>query len=110
MDQTQQARQAISDAAISLIAALAVANCIGDNDAIGHDDLERLRDFVREAAITIDQIDGFSRTSTTTIFPCIETARSALAKLPQDEEFAYRISRDGVGRCSIDVYRRTARL
>lgn len=110
MSNASEFRRAISEAVLSLTAALAVANCVSEGNAIGHDDVERLRDFVREAAITIDQIDGFSRTSTTTIFPCIETARSALAKLPQDEEFAYRISRDGVGRCSIDVYRRTARL
>jgi hypothetical protein len=110
LEKTQLAGQAISDARLSLIAALAVARCINANAIADHDDFERLTDFVREAARAMQRLDQASQTSTATIYPNMESAREALAKLPQDNEFTYRIARDGVGRCSIEIYRLTARL
>lgn len=102
--------RAITDAALSLIAALANAECLRQKATIDHDDFERLVTFVNEAAQTLQVANRACQNSTTTIYPCLEAARAALAKLPQDGDLTYRISRDGVGRCSIEVYRLTERL
>jgi hypothetical protein len=103
-------RLRVTEAALAIECALAAAETMATHGVVESLNFERLADFLAEAATAVDQIDAGLPSSPSTIFPSREVAQSFIAAHPLDADHVYQIRQDGVGRCTIALFRLVAHV
>ena len=71
---------------------------------------ERIIDLLQEAGKAVDEIDAGLPTAPLTIFPSRTIAEAFIAKHAIDNNHRYDIRQDGIGRCTVAVFRLIAHL
>ena len=97
---------------VAIESALLSADYIAQHEVVASMSFNLLITHLNDAAVALSKIEhpNLSQIDAPlppqpTIFPCEDAARDVVVKLEVGPEFAYRIARDGAGRCSIGVYK-----
>jgi hypothetical protein len=107
---TPDFRVRVKEAAIAVQSALIAAEGLASHGMVESLNYERLIDLLEEAFVAVDLIDvGFPPTPTT-VFPARASAEAFVLRHPLDHDHCYQIRQDGIGRCTIAVFRIVAHL
>ena len=98
-------RARVKEAAIAVESALVAAEGLASHGVVESLTFERMVDFLGEAAIAVDMIDVGMPPAPTTVFPTRSCAQSFIDQHPLDDDHLYQIRQDGIGRCTIAVFR-----
>jgi len=103
-------RLRVKEAAIAVESALVTAEMLATHGVIESMNYERLIDLLQEAGKAVDEIDAGLPATPLTIFPSRTMAEAFIAKHPIDDDHRYDIRPDGIGRCTVAVFRLIAHL
>jgi hypothetical protein len=103
-------RARVKEAAISIESALVAAEMLATHGLVESLNYERLIDLLQEANAAVDQIDVGLPLEPTTVFPTRASADAFIVAHPPDLDCLYQLRQDGIGRCTIAVFRLVAHL
>jgi hypothetical protein len=102
---TADFRVKVKEAALAVESALLAAETLASHGVVESLNYERMIDFLIEASKAVDGIDAGLLPGPTTVFPTRASAENFIALHPLDSDHMYQIHQDGVGRCTIAVFR-----
>ena len=107
---TADFRARVKAAAIAVESAIVAAEGLASHGVVESLNFDRMVDFLIEASTAVDLIDIGPPQAPTTVFPTRSCAQSFVDQHPLDDDLLYQIRQDGIGRCTIAVFRLIAHL
>jgi hypothetical protein len=103
-------RARVKEAALAVESALLAAEVLATHGVVESINYELMIDLLQEANTAVEAINAGLPPEPLTIFPTHASAEAFIAQHPLDADQLFQIRQDGMGRCTIAVFRLIAHL